>query len=360
MRRDFLAMRVAVKSDLLKRDGLKAGHLFEHRRIGRDAEVQLYRVSETHVFRRQRSVVLHGHYGEVFGSAAQLGFLVGADDALTAITLTGSSSNQAVIPDSAITFGAVGTTGRTITATDPGGTSATMTWNVTVNAVPVLTMSTKTTPENVPIDIDLRTFASDDPTPLNGIHFELSLAKKGSVVLLPDGHTARFTPNANSERWFDGQLDDVMLQSGVSTRKEIVGLAHYGAMHFNGLSAVATVNVTVTGTNQPPTISAVPDAIIPIGVVSAALPFFVDDGESEDRTVTASGRSSNTTVLPAGSVSVSGAPAAWTSGTIGNPGLSGAFLEDHGVFTISGSGTVASPFITCAMKRHLVSSVCHI
>ena len=206
-------MRVAVKSDLLKRDGLKAGHLFEHRRIVRYAEVQLYRVSETHVFRRQRSVVLHGHYGEVFGSAAQLGFLVGADDALTAITLTGSSSNQAVIPDSAITFGAVGTTGRTvtaaaastvsgpvtitITATDPGGTSATMTWNVTVNAVPVLTMSTKTTPENVPIDIDLRTFASDDLTPLNGIHLELSLAKKGSVVLLPDGHTARFTPNAN-------------------------------------------------------------------------------------------------------------------------------------------------------------------
>lgn len=137
-----------------------------------------------------------------------------ADTAITSLTLTGTSSNPAIIPNASIVFGTIGTTVRTvtvsaasnvsglvnitITATDPEGNAASYVYPVTVNAKPVLSNLTgKITPENTPLDIDLRTLVADDLTPADKIAFELSRARDGTVTLLPDGHTARFTPAPN-------------------------------------------------------------------------------------------------------------------------------------------------------------------
>jgi autotransporter-associated beta strand protein len=138
--------------------------------------------------------------------------LADADTALTSLTLTGVSSDQAIIPDASITFGTVSTSRTvtvsaastvsgsvdiTITATDPEGNSASYVWSVTVNAKPVLAATTPSTAENTPVDIDLRAFVSDDITPDEKLFFEVDRVRNGKMTLLPDGYTARFTPNPN-------------------------------------------------------------------------------------------------------------------------------------------------------------------
>ncbi len=505
-----------------------------------------------------------------------------ADTPITNITLTGTSSNTAVIPDASITFAPVGTTVRTvtaaaasnvsgpvnitITATDPEGGTNSYVWPVTVNAKPVLAVTTQTTPENTPIDIDLRAFVTDDLTVDDQIGFELLRARDGTVALLPDGHTARFTPApnyngaasfrmttrdlslgtrvlflydfeppdvatdakstdqsnfnrvgtlevagvggeysytadvppgvgpwgtqslslseagtggarlrrtlastdldyndadwsfstwvkrstrdtddfifhlgtgdghgteaelelffpaasdtlrlqkwgsggleaeiagpnlligewhhitltydrtgtdvgtfalyvdgfaagtvasvamdvsqsatlvagghqstaANFDRYFDGKLEDVLFQSGINGRPEIWGLAHFGARHYNGLNATATVNVTVTGANQAPASTSISDVIMPVSTVTAPIAFVLSDAETEARNLTVSAASSNTALLPVSGIAVSAAPV-WTSGDIGGVGAAGSLTEDHGTFIVGGAGADIGP-----------------
>ena len=85
----------------------------------------------------------------------------------------------------------------TITATDPEGNTGTYLWPVMVNAKPVLATTTPTTNENTPVDIDLRAFVYDDITPDERVFFEVDRVRNGKMTLLPDGYTARFTPNPN-------------------------------------------------------------------------------------------------------------------------------------------------------------------
>lgn len=506
-----------------------------------------------------------------------------ADTPIINLTLSGTSSNTAVIPDANITFGTVGTTVRTvtataasstvsgpvnitITATDPEGGTNSYVWPVTVNAKPVNTVTTKTTPENTPIDIDLRTFVADDLTVDDQINFELSRARDGVVTLLPDGHTARFTPapnyngaasfrmvtrdqslgprllflydfeppdvftdakstdqsnfnrtgtletggvggeyayttdvppvmapwstqslslteagtgaarlrrtltatdidyndadwsfsawvnratndtedfvlhlgsgdghgteaelelffsagtntlrlqkwgstlekelvgpnlpigewhhitltydrtgidtgtfalyvdgfaygsvasvamnvsqsaslkvgghnstTASLDRWFNGQIEDMQFQSGINGRAEIWGLAHFSSRHYNGLSAASTVNITVTGTNQAPALTAVPDVYLPVSGSSAPIPIVLSDAESEPRTLTVSAASSNTALLPVSGITLTSAPPAWTSTDIGTVGAAGSSTEDHGTFIIGGAGADIGP-----------------
>ena len=504
-----------------------------------------------------------------------------ADTPVTSLTLTATSSNTAVIPDASITFGTVGTTVRTvtaaaastvsglvnitITATDPEGGTGSYVWPVTVNAKPVNTVTTKTTPENTPIDIDLRTFVADDLTSDDQISFDLQRARDGVVTLLPDGHTARFTPapnyngaasfrmttrdqslgtrvlflydfeppdvatdakstdqsnfnrtgtlevagvggeyaytadvpavmspwstqslslsdagtgaarlrrtlaatdqdfndadwsfsawvkrstsdtddfilhlgsgdghgteaelelffpagsntlrlqkwgaalekeivgpnlnigewhhitltydrtatntgtfalyvdgfayntvasvamnvsqsaslmigghnstTASLDRWFDGKIEDALFQSGINGRAEIWGLAHFSARHYNGLSVASTVNITVTGTNQPPAITAVPDVYLPVSGVSPPVAFVLSDAETEARNVTVTAASSNTALLPVSGITFSAAPV-WTNTDIGTVGAAGSLTEDHGTFIIGGAGADIGP-----------------
>ena len=74
------------------------------------------------------------------------------------------------------------------------GLSATNTVAVAVAYPPVATAGNVDTSRNAPIDVDLRLLASDVETPDGDLHFTLGAATNGSVTLLADGHTARFTP----------------------------------------------------------------------------------------------------------------------------------------------------------------------
>ena len=54
-----------------------------------------------------------------------------------------------------------------------------------------------------PVEIDLAARVADSETPDNQLHFTVSNPSNGSVTLLPDGKTARFTPTASGPASFD-------------------------------------------------------------------------------------------------------------------------------------------------------------
>jgi autotransporter-associated beta strand protein len=85
-------------------------------------------------------------------------------------------------------------TGETVPATLPAVT-ALNTWSIaSVNDAPVVTSSVATSNGENPVDIDLRNYITDDSTPGSQMLFTVGNAVNGTVTLLADGCTARFTP----------------------------------------------------------------------------------------------------------------------------------------------------------------------
>lgn len=69
------------------------------------------------------------------------------------------------------------------------------TWQIdSTNYPPTVGGSQVLSANNQPVDIDLSTLAEDDNTPAAALVYAVSNAQAGSVVLLGDGRTARFTP----------------------------------------------------------------------------------------------------------------------------------------------------------------------
>lgn len=77
-------------------------------------------------------------------------------------------------------------------------------WTKSINNRPVVSANA-TVPANAgtPVEIDLAARVADSETPDNQLHFTVSNPSNGSVVLLSDGKTARFTPTASGPAAFD-------------------------------------------------------------------------------------------------------------------------------------------------------------
>lgn len=86
-------------------------------------------------------------------------------------------------------------TGDPIPTTLPAVT-ALNTWNIAAsNDAPVAISSVATSNGETTVDIDLRNYITDDATPAAQMRFSVSDPQNGTVTLLADGYTARFTPN---------------------------------------------------------------------------------------------------------------------------------------------------------------------
>ncbi len=86
----------------------------------------------------------------------------------------------------------------TAIATDINGLSKTsLSRRIDVAYPPVANTATLSIRQNTVTDVDLHTLTSDVETPAARLRFSLGTASSGSVILLPDGHTARFTPATN-------------------------------------------------------------------------------------------------------------------------------------------------------------------
>ncbi len=84
--------------------------------------------------------------------------------------------------------------GETAPTTTPAIT-ALNTWNLAAqNESPIVRNSGADSVGGAPVDVDLRALASDDWTPVSQMTFAAGNAVGGTVVMQPDGFTARFTP----------------------------------------------------------------------------------------------------------------------------------------------------------------------
>jgi hypothetical protein len=128
-----------------------------------------------------------------------------------ALSVSGVSSDTTLVPHENIVFSGSGTN-RSVIVTPAPNQSGSATITLTVNdgslgsdAAFVLTVSEVDDPPtanpgavetrvNQPVEIDLRTLANDSETQLADLRFAASGGQNGTVVLLPDGFTARFTP----------------------------------------------------------------------------------------------------------------------------------------------------------------------
>lgn len=148
------------------------------------------------------------------GTAA-IPFIVGdAETPAGSLIVTASSSNPALVPDANIVLGGSGAN-RTVMVTPAPNQSGTVSitlsvrddsgWTVTdvfdlrvigVNDTPAVSGGTTSTAQGVPVLVDLWQLVSDVETPDEQLRFTVGDALNGTVALLADGHTARFTPAA--------------------------------------------------------------------------------------------------------------------------------------------------------------------
>ncbi len=157
-----------------------------------------------------------------------------------------------------------------------------------------------------------------------------------AAPVVAGGHNST---TANVDRWFDGVMDEVLFQSGLSTRTEIYSRSRMGARHHHGLSVIGNnLTLTVTGTNQAPSIAAVPDRYVPVNAASSPVTVRLSDAETEARNLTLTAVSSNQAIIPNANITVGAAPAAWTNSDIGTVTTAGSLTESRGTYIVNGAG----------------------
>ncbi len=136
------------------------------------------------------------------------------DNSSASLKVTATSSNTTLIPNANIVL-AGSAASRLITVTpaanengittisltvSDGDLTATDTFSVTVKPVadaPIASAGSIETTINQSVDIDLRSLTSDAETPTAGLKYAVGSSRNGTVTILADGHTVRFSPNSN-------------------------------------------------------------------------------------------------------------------------------------------------------------------
>ncbi len=142
-------------------------------------------------------------------------FTVADNSPLSGVAVSVRSLNQTLVLDAGLALGGSGSN-RTVTAAlapnqtgsativvsalDPDGSTASTSFEISAayppGSAPAAAAGNATTRPGTSLDIDLRTLASDAETPSSNLRFAVGNPANGTVTLLPDGYTARFTPAA--------------------------------------------------------------------------------------------------------------------------------------------------------------------
>ncbi len=276
---------------------------------------------------------------------AAISFTINDVETLPAdLTVTGVSSDNAVVPNANIVFGGTGTN-RTVTITPGSNQSGTSTITVTVSDGSatasinfVLTVNANNDPPTI---TNINDQTTPENTPTGAIAFTIADADNPVAALTVTGtsNNAPLVPDANIV--FGG--------SGANRTVTITPVA--------GQSGTATITITVsdgtaTGTttfqlnvndvNNPPTISAITDQTTLENTPTSAIPFTVGDAETAAGSLTLTASSSNTSLIPVANISFGGSGANRTV-TI-NPGASVSGSATVTITVSDGTSTVSTTF----------------
>ena len=229
------------------------------------------------------------------------------DNGVDGLTLAGSSSNPALVPDGNIAFGGSGSS-RTVTVTPAADQNGTATITVTVSdgaATGSDTFVLTVSPVNdAPVSAD-QSFSADEDTVVTGtldgrdpdgssVTFTaVGLPTGGLVSIAPSTGAFTFTPSAD----FSGTASFQWKAASLVPPQD---------------SPVATVTIEYAPVNDAPTVSAVADRTIAEDGTTGSVAFTVGDTETAAGSLTVTASSGDTALVPQANVVLGGSGASRT------------------------------------------------
>lgn len=257
---------------------------------------------------------------------AAIAFTIGdAETPANNLTVSGTSTNTTLVPNANISFAGTGTD-RTVTITPANGQSGTTTIEITVDdgtdAVSTSFTLTVSAVNDLPTISAITNQSTPENTPAGPIAFTIGDTETPADNLTVSGTSSNTTlvPNANISFGGTGTDRTVTLtpangQSGTTTIEITVS---------DGTDVASTsFTLTVNAVNDPPTISAIADQSTPENTATGAIAFTIGDLDNAPATLTVTGTSSNTSLVPNVNITFGGAGTARTITVTPAPGQSG-------------------------------------
>lgn len=280
------------------------------------------------------------------------------DNTAASLTVTRASSNTTVIPLANVVLGGSGAS-RTVTVTPAANKN---TWNKTtlVNNPVTITITVKDTSNATVIDTFLVTVLKVNDAPV---------AVNDSITIPEDGSSSISVLANDTDVDISNEGDDLTILSTANVENGVVVVAgdnksltftptanwngtevfNYTVKDAAGLNSTATVTVTVTPSNDPPTISDIPNQSINEDSNTGAISFTVNDIDDAPADLTLSAITANGTIVPLSGVVFGGSgtdrtvtvtPALDRNTYISGPILVTATVTDTGGLTASDTFTM--------------------
>ena len=241
-----------------------------------------------------------------------LSFTVGdLETAAGSLTVSGSSSNTALVPNGNIVFGGSGAN-RTMTVTPAASQTGAATITVTVSdgslSMPTnfqLTVNATNTPPTI-TNIAAQTIGEDTVSAALG--FTVGDAETAAGSLTVSGSSSNTTLVANGNIVFGGSGANRTVTVTPAANQN--GTATITVTVSDGQSSTPTnFLLTVNAVNDAPTITSVANQTTSTGTAIGPLSFTVGDLETAAGSLTVSGSSSNTALVPNGNIVFGGSGA---------------------------------------------------
>jgi hypothetical protein len=123
----------------------------------------------------------------------------------------------------------------------------------------------------------------------NGVSLGMTIT---NVVVGGHDHTN------NTQRWFGGGLDEVALWKRALASNEITALQTQIIAHFGGLSRSTNISLTFNPVNDPPTLAAIGNYLIPEDNPTGNILITIGDVDNDPATLVVTATSSNTNLVP--------------------------------------------------------------
>ena len=234
-----------------------------------------------------------------------------ADTPVGSLTVSGSSNNTTLVPNANIVFGGSGAN-RTVTVTPAANQTGSATITVTVSDGTltasdtfVLTVSAVNTPPTIS---DIANQTTNEDTSTGAIAFTVGDAETpvGSLTVSGSSNNTTLVPNANIVFGGSGANRTVTVTPAANQN----GTATITVSVSDGsLMASDTFVLTVNAVNDAPTISDIANQTISVNGTTGPLSFTVGDVETPAGSLTVSGSSNNTTLVPNGNIVFGGSGA---------------------------------------------------
>ncbi|MBF0371170.1 MAG: tandem-95 repeat protein [Magnetococcales bacterium] len=229
------------------------------------------------------------------------------------LTLSAATDNAGLVPVENIVFDGSGTD-RTVTVTPLADATGTATITVTISDGEMTSTDTFTVTvtgiNDPPIISDIPNVTTEEDTPSEAIPFTVSDAETDADDLLISASSADATlvPNANITLAGNGESRTITL----TPLADQTGNVEITLTVDDGFeSASTTFTLTVTPTNDAPTITEIDDQVIYEESATDPLAFTIGDTESEPEHLVVSGASDDTTLIPLENIVFTGSGADW-------------------------------------------------